>query len=337
MPAPAANGLPSGARLAPGDRLRIELLGDADRVTGNYVIAADGQVTLPGLGPVAVVGLAPEAAQHRLSDALLAAGQVRALRNAVALRLVEATAIKLPVAGAVFASGIVAVGERSEVQRMGLRDANGDMNGGRTLTAALRAAGGVRPDADLRRIHLERGTMVYTIDVSGALDGAPVDDVELAAGDRITVPSRGCFDAALVRPSSVTLGGVRIYMSNLSRPANNNAGGAVDAQSTSLPYGTRLLQGLASMNCVGGSAMNAGRRAVLISRNPLNGQSIVVERRVEELVRSADRDALDPYLMPNDAIACYDSRWMNFADAVGFVGSTAGAITPAIVLSRAAR
>jgi polysaccharide biosynthesis/export protein len=33
----------------------------------------------------------------------------------------------------------------------------------------------------------------------------------------------------------------------------------------------------------------------------------VIQRSVEELVRSPDRDTINPYLMPDDAIACYDS------------------------------
>ena len=41
----------------------------------------------------------------------------------------------------------------------------------------------------------------------------------------------------------------------------------------------RLLQALVAANCVGGSYMQADRRAVLISRNPINGRSeeILVE------------------------------------------------------------
>ena len=33
----------------------------------------------------------------------------------------------------------------------------------------------------------------------------------------------------------------------------------------------------------------------------------VIQRAIEELVRSADRDSMNPFLMPDDAIACYDS------------------------------
>ena len=63
-----------------------------------------------------------------------------------------------------------------------------------------------------------------------------------------------------------------------------------------------------STNCVGGSiASNARRFGVLISRNPKTLKTEVIQRSIEELVRSADRDVINPYLMPEDAIACYDS------------------------------
>jgi len=77
------------------------------------------------------------------------------------------------------------------------------------------------------------------------------------------------------------------------------------------------------------------RRAVLISRNPMNGQSIVIERDIEKLVRGANRDALNPFLMPGDAIACYDSRWTNFREAVGLVTDAVNTVTPAILLDNA--
>ena len=81
--------------------------------------------------------------------------------------------------------------------------------------------------------------------------------------------------------------------------------------------------------------MSSDRRAVLISRNPINGQSIVVERDIEKLVRNANRDTLNPYLMPGDAIACYDSRWTNFREAVGLVTDAVNTATPAILLDNA--
>jgi hypothetical protein len=165
--------------------------------------------------------------------------------------------------------------------------------------------------------------------------GGDANDMALQAGDRIFVPSTGCFDPRLMHPGALTAPGIRVYMSNLTRPAASNASSAIGKDTTSLPYGTRMLQALVTMNCVGGSAINSGRRAVLISRNPMTGQSMVIQRAVEDLVRDADRDAWDPYLMPGDALACYDSRMSNFQDVVSMVGSAAGIATTAIVVRQA--
>ena len=94
--------------------------------------------------------------------------------------------------------------------------------------------------------------------------------------------------------------------------------------STSLAYGTRLLQTLVSGNCVGGTQItNADRWVVLITTNPESGQSEVVERQVEALVRRADRDAYNPVLMPGDSIACYDSNVQNARDVLKSIGDAA--------------
>jgi hypothetical protein len=126
-------------------------------------------------------------------------------------------------------------------------------------------------------------------------------DPQLTAGDRVIVGSAGCFQPRMVRPTSVTAPGIRVFMSNLTRPANHNAGSAIGRDSTSLPYGTRFLQGLVAANCVGGSILNAQRHAILISRNPMNGRTVVIQRSIEQLVRNANRDDLDPWLMPGDS------------------------------------
>ena len=74
---------------------------------------------------------------------------------------------------------------------------------------------------------------------------------------------------------------------------------------------------------------------MLISRNRLNGRSVVIERDIEKLVREANRDSLDPFLMPGDAIACYDSRWTNLREAIGMVSEAVSTATPAILLDGA--
>lgn len=243
--------------------------------------------------------------------------------------------VSVAVSGAVFEPSAVRAGERTSDSRIGLKEGlvSGDANFSRSVATAIRAAGGIRPDADIQHVHLVRGDTFAVLDLSGLVTGATANDVAITSGDQIIVPSRKCFDEALARPTPLTPPGVRVYMSNLTRGAGNNAGAAIGKESTSLPYGTRLSQALISANCVGGSYMQSRRRAVLMSRNPINGGSVVIERDIEKLLRQADRDANDPYLMPGDAIACYDSRWTNLGEAIGVVSQGVSALTPAILLN----
>lgn len=325
------------APLGPGDRLEVTVLGDEGRISGNYVIDSDGTLALRGLPPVTAAGTTTTEFTKTLRNQLVTAGMVRPLKNAVRVALIENAGVSVSVGGAVFQPGAVRAGERNPESRIGLKEGavSGDDNVTRTIAGAVRAAGGVRPDADVQRIYLIRGRTYAEFDLSGFIHGWTSRDVALASGDRLIVPSRKCFDPDLVRPTPLTAPGIRVFMSNLTRSAMNNAGAAIGHQTTSLPYGTRFLQGLVAANCVGGSYMQSDRRAVLISRNPLNGQSIVVERDIEKLVRGANRDALNPFLMPGDAIACYDSRWTNLREAVGLVTDAVNTATPAILLDNA--
>lgn len=325
------------APLAPGDRLSIRVMGDPDGLSGTYVINGDGTVSLRGISPVGASGGTVRLLEEQLRDELVAADIVRPLRNAVSVSLIESAGVSVSVGGAVFEPAAVRAGERAPESRIGLKEGevSGDANVSRSVSTAIRAAGGVRPDADVERIYLIRGRAFVELDLSGLVHGRASRDIAVTTGDRIIVPSRNCFDASLVRPTPLTAPGIRVYMSNLTRSANSNAGAAIGKDTTSLPYGTRLLQGLVAANCVGGSYMQSDRRAVLISRNPINGQSIVIERDIEKLVRAADRDQHDPYLMPGDAIACYDSRWTNLAEAIGMVTQGVGAVTPALLLDNA--
>ena len=85
--------------------------------------------------------------------------------------------------------------------------------------------------------------------------------------------------------------------------------------------GTRYMQAVVDTNCVGGAkATSAHRSAVLFSRNPITDVSVVIERNIEDLLRRADRDDYDPFLLPGDSIACYDSTVTN----IGEVGRVLG-------------
>ncbi|WP_110686017.1 polysaccharide biosynthesis/export family protein [Salinicola aestuarinus] len=323
------------AIVAPGDRLRVDVMGDSGDLSSLYVIDEYGQLDMPGLPAIDTTQQSVKEIETRLGQLLVREQLVRPLPRVAAVSLVERAGIFVFVQGSVFNEGTVRVGERPVENRVGQREgpATGDANTERSLSAALRAAGGVRPDADLAHVRVLRGERWTEIDLTGLLSGEVALDLRLAAQDRIYVPTTHCFAPELIRPSPVTPPGIRIYMSNLSRPAASNATSAIGKETTSLPYGTRLLQGLVAANCVGGSAMNAHREAILISTNPFNGETFVMARDVEAMLESADRDRVNPYLMPGDALACYDSRWMNVRDAISMAGDALGPAATVILIN----
>ncbi|WP_164867864.1 polysaccharide biosynthesis/export family protein [Rhodovarius crocodyli] len=320
--------------LSQGDLLRIVVTND-ELPTGNYEVGNDGAIALPRMNPLRVVGMTPRQAEVAVEQRLVAAGWYRPGHGRVALSLLERGPVRVIVSGAVFQSGRVVINQRSpqetDTARQGAIGAHALTS---TLSSAITFAGGVRPDADIAHVEVRRGGQVSVVDLSGIVSDEPVNDLMLMDGDRVVVPSRRCFQAELARPTPITPPGVRAYISNLSVPANNNAGAAIGRDSSNFPYGIRLLQALASMNCIGGAQMtNADRWAILISVNPLDGQTEVIQRRIEGLVRRRDRDAYNPVIMPNDAIACYDSAVTNgrellrtLSDAV-LSGSLSRAIT----------
>ncbi len=323
--------------LAAGDKLHIELLGDPDGMSGLYTIDSNGTISMGAVNPVKAVGMGPAEFERALHDALASAGFIRPLRNAVRVRIAETSGVPVHVAGAVFFAGLTRPGERSADTRIGQKEGevSGDANPARTVSAAIRAAGGVRPDADVSSIFLIRGDRFVVLDMRGLVAGSSAIDPLVTAGDRVLVPDAPCFDDNLVRPSSLTQPGIKVFMSNSTRGPNSNSGAGISGNTGSLPYGTRLSQALITMNCAGGGYTQSNKRAILASRNPKNGESIVIERDIEKLLRASNRNDVDPFLMSGDSIVCYDSRWSNFREALSIVGDVTGTITPGIIAKKA--
>ena len=314
--------------LSPGDMVRLEIA-RGEGFEGDFIVAPSGYVKLPYIGDVPAAGMTVSDLENTIARLLVKGGYFNAGFIQTNLSVLQWAPIQVSVSGAVFQSGDVLLNEKaSDTDPAARIDASGDFTFQRRLSTALFAAAGVRPDADVRNLVLIRNGKRRVFDMSGALDGGPIDDPLLVAGDRIHVPSRGCFQMALARPSRITPPGIRVFMSNLTRPSASNANSAIGQHATQLPYGTRFLQGLVSANCVGGiQATNARRWGVLMSRNPITGESEVVARSIEDLVRRADRDDFNPVLLPNDAIACYDSHVTNARDIVAMVSE---AVAPAL-------
>ena len=282
-------------------------------------------------GEVPAIGTTNVELQKRIEAAYIKAGIFKKQGLKLAVRPVQYAPINVYVQGAVFGPGRSVINNIKDSDKTEkVLTKYGDAPLDRYIPSALHSAGGVRPDADVSRITLIRGSMRFELDWRGAFTGDDVEDMALIEGDRLFVPEAPCFQSGLIRPSQITPPGIRVLSSNLTQPAQHNAGSAVTKDSTSLPYGTRFLAGLIGANCVGGTrAVNAERHAVLISRNPKTQQTEVIQRSIEELVRSADRDAINPHLMPDDAIACYDSKTTEFREVMSSLGGILQNVTTA--------
>ncbi len=301
--------------LSPGDMVDLQIE-EGDGISGRYIVNPDGYIQLPLIGPVLVAGMNVNTINQRIEMALIKREFFQPTIAQVEVRVMHWAAISVAVGGAVFQPGRVRINERIVDNVITEKlESFGDNTSKRSLTEALRAASGIRPDAKLDQIILIRNGWQLELDMSGVLTGQPVKDITLTDGDQVIVPTTGCFQTQLVRPSEITPKGFRVFMSNLTNPSFDNSSANIGRYSTNIPYGTRLLQAAVSANCVGGTQLtNAPRKVVLASKNPITNEMQVVERSIEQLFRQAHMEDVNPYIMPNDAIACYDSDVTNLRD-----------------------
>ncbi|WP_298836690.1 polysaccharide biosynthesis/export family protein [uncultured Roseobacter sp.] len=326
---PSLNGL-LGEKLSRNDMVQVTIDGD-DALSGTFVVSRDGTLKLPYLGAVPAQGRTAVEVERMLSNALVSA-QFYKNPPRLTVRITDFASVVVGVKGAVFEPHAVEVGGiAGDALDTGRQNALGASTEGRNLAAALRAAGGVRPDADLSSVELHRAGRVYRMDLRGIFDGTDPTDIMMLSGDEIVVKSRHCFQDELMRPGPISPPGVSLFLSNLTQPATGNAVSAIGREVRQTPYGTRFMQAVVDSNCVGGSkTTNANRSAVLFSRNPITGVSVVIERDIEDLLRRGDRDDFDPYVLPGDSIACYDSTVTGIAE----IGRVLGVVGTGLLLAQ---
>lgn len=289
------------------------MIPDGKEFIGDYTIGPDGTISLPYIRGLGAAGHSEASLERRIRGALVRNQLFSRELARVAVRVVHYAAIRIRVQGAVFQPGSHTINEaKGQTSEADVALKAGRTFGGstirRTLTAALRVAAGVRPDADISQVELNRRGRRYVLDMRGVLTGERVVDPVLEDGDEIRVPSRHCFQPELVRPSQITPRGIRIYVSKIHF-------GADARYDEKIPYGLRLLQAAVVASCIGGPKPTRGHREiVLVSTNPVTRRTEVVQRSVETLLRAKERDSINPYLMPDDSVACYDSPAAEAAD-----------------------
>ncbi len=316
--------LPRTINLSKGDVVNLTVH-DGKDFNGDYVISQDGTINIPYLGKVRATGQTEQQVERAIRRGLVRRKLFPTGFSGVSLRVIQYAAIQVSVTGAVFFPGFVTLNERLKSARVLERRTFGDNAIRRKLNFALKGAYGVRPDADLSSVLLKRRGKIYQFNMQGTITGHPVDNPMLEEGDEVFVPSTGCFQTALVRPSTVTPRGIRLFVSKMAK------GQGPDARyDETMPYGVRLLRGAIIADCVGGATASNGRRyVVLVSNNPITNKTEVIQRSVEELVRRSHRDEINPVLMPNDGIACYDS---NFTEILSFMSYLSGVTSTARTL-----
>jgi polysaccharide export outer membrane protein len=300
--------------LSPGDQIRV-LIADGEIFSGVYLINLNGEIQIPYLTPLKIAGLTLPEAQTFIQKQLIQQKIFKPGYAQVSVGIVQWGVAEVDVSGAVFLPGPVTLNVRSPSdQALSKERVSGDLPAERTLIGALKGSGGITPLANLQKVTLVRQQQTYTVDLSGIFLGQPVSNIPLIRGDRVIIPSTGVWQNALVRPSPITLPALQIRISNLTVPATSNASASVSRDAITFPYGARFSQAVVSGNCVGGTqATNANRYAILVRTDRLTGSTKVYESAIEDLMREGNDDT-NPFLMPDDGVACYDSTVTNVRD-----------------------
>jgi len=310
------------ARFARGDTLHIKIGGMAE-YDGLYQVASNGELDLPFGHSLNVGKLTRSGLIESIENELVRLNWFHRETVRVELSVVSLAPISVSVNGAVFNPGRVSINQRPALKpEEQVARVSGAFSSSRSLASAILAAGGVRPDADLSNIIIVREDKILSISLQSLVDGRGfVKMPTLIDGDQVIVQSTGKVDASLIRPSEITPPGLRVFMSNLTAPALNNAQSAVGADSTRLPYGASLLDAAISANCIGGTHQaNASRSIVMVTRNFGGKKQLVVRRSINQLLANSANRLVNPYMIPNDGVACYDSRFTNFRDVARGIG-----------------
>ena len=320
--------------LSPGDRLEVSIPNDIyfARV---YEVNQDGNLEIPYLGLLPVVGLEPLEVQTKLSETLIEKKFFPPNRLQLSVQVLIWAPVQVSVAGAVFQPGRILINDPYDPPAItsistDSRQVTGSYPVRRYLTVAIKAAGGVLPTADLTQVKLVRNNQEQIVDLSGIFAGSPITDIPLIAGDQVVVPPSDRFQPELMRPSQITPPGVKVFVSNLTTPAT-----PVDNQQEGIafPYGARFSQAVISANCAGGIvATNADRKAILIRVDTLSGKTTVVERKVEDLLRNSTSNEDNPPLLPRDGVACYDSDMTNTRDIFRSIAEFLNPLNPLLLL-----
>ena len=308
-------GVASAGQLSAGDSLRL-VISDGEEFAGDFQLDPSGNLVLPVAGAIHLAGLSRAQAAAKIAGRLVEDGYFKKDFLDLTLLVLDWAPVHVTVAGAVYQPGVVQVNLPDP--RQADLNAPAPMPGAekprKYLPDALRAAGGVTPDADLANVLLIRDNETASYDLRGYFTGDPVEEIFVVNGDRIVINSSGKQDVALIRPSLISPPGIKIFVSNLVVPSASNSAANAPASGVAMPYGSRFSQAVVAANCAGGTgATNAARHAVLVRTDRVSGATRHWRSALKTLLRAQDGQG-NPLLMEGDALYCLDSGVTNVRD-----------------------
>ncbi|WP_218079541.1 polysaccharide biosynthesis/export family protein [Anthocerotibacter panamensis] len=265
-----------------------------------FVIGADGMLAVPQLGGVPAAGREEADLQQDLTRRLSAYIRV----PNVAVRLVGVSPVTVEVSGAVYRPGAVTLQPEAVTVR--------DVSALRTAFNAVRKAGGIRPDANLAGIVVERAGKQQTLALG--------QDTPVIQGDRILVPSLGAGQEQNNVPAQLAPTEITVYVSGQDLPATSI--GPVKVKP-----GTSLFGALTAAGATGQSFLRSGRSVLFIRHNPVDGKREVQTLALDRIVRGET----DPKLLDGDSIAIDSGPTAN---AGGLLNLLAPLLSPLIFLFR---
>jgi polysaccharide export outer membrane protein len=210
--------------LGPGDQIGIAVI-DFAEFTQTRVILPDGTVLLPLIGPVRAAGQTLESLQADITRRL----SVYLIDPVVELNLSVLRPVVVTVGGEVYRPGPVQLNSLTTVNtRVGNNAQLSSASTAPTLSTALGSAEGVRRNADLRNITVQRQLpggrqTILTVNLwESIFQGTGEDDILLQDGDIVfvpTAPDGSEIDPQLVARSSLAPALVRVrVIGEVNRP-----------------------------------------------------------------------------------------------------------------------
>lgn len=278
--------------LGPGDSIRIKIFKVED-YSGDYLVAADGTISMPLIGKVNVEGLSVQEAMNLLSQRYTRYLKV----PAVTVTLLTSRPLKIHVAGEVSHPGAYEIEGKQQIP---------------SVTSLLELAGGITTTADIRNIQIRRSfqgkEQILNADLWDYLQqGNKSQDIVLRDGDVIFVPTAQQSNSASIYQLTNANFGIKVTQSinvavvgEVNRPGTYEIKPDVETslQDNSLPSPPTVTE---AIKLAGGIKPLADIRQIEIRRLTRTGSQQKIQVNLWELLQTGDINQ-DPIVQQGDTI-----------------------------------